>query len=84
MVSKLTDIHLGLLIGPAGIGTAIVSVDIGTGSVHVNLLFRGIVKEGQTKVPFQVRFEINRDGEKRILEETATLQEAGSVSSVTV
>ena len=38
------------------------------------------MKEGESRVPFRVRFEMDgQNGEKRVLEETATLQEAGRV-----
>ena len=48
-VITISTISPGFLEGEAGVGTVVVSVDIGTGSVHVNLLFRGIVKEGETR-----------------------------------
>ena len=54
-------------------------MDIGTGSIHVNLLFRGIVKEGESKVPFHIRFETSQNGEMRILEETTILETVGEV-----
>ena len=75
----LSEYISGFLEGLAGVGTAVLSVDIGTGSIHVNILFKGIVKEGELNVPFHVRFETTRDGETRILDETVVLETAGEV-----
>ncbi|XP_023344783.1 dorsal-ventral patterning protein Sog [Eurytemora carolleeae] len=72
-----SELFSGFLEGLAGVGTAVLSVDIGTGSIHVNILFKGIVKEGELNVPFHVRFETTRDGETRILDETVILETAG-------
>ena len=42
-----SELFSALLEGPAGAGTAVLSVSPATGSIHANILFRGIVKEGQ-------------------------------------
>jgi hypothetical protein len=73
---------LGLLEGPAGVGTAIVSVNIATGSIHANILFRGIVKEGENRVPFTVRFQTSQGQETRTVEESVLLDSPIAVSYV--
>jgi hypothetical protein len=72
---------VGLLEGGAGVGTAIVTVNIATGALHANILFRGITKEGDTRVPFTVKFQTSHGSETRTVEESLILESPVSVSS---
>ena len=69
----------GLFEGPMGAGTAIVSVSPGTGSIHANVLFKGIVKEGQKNVDFVIKFHTTHEGETRSVEESVILASVGPV-----
>ncbi len=71
---------VGLLEGGAGVGTAIVTVNIATGALHANILFRGITKEGDTRVPFTVKFQTSHGSETRTVEESLILESPVSVS----
>ncbi len=62
-------------------GTAIVSINMATGSLHANILFRGLLKEGDTRVPFTVRFRTRQGTETRIVEESVLLDSPAAVSS---
>ena len=62
-------------------GTVIVSVNIATGSIHANILFRGILKEGETRVPFTVRFQTTQGHETRSVEESVILDAPVAVSA---
>ena len=62
-------------------GTVIVSVNIATGSIHANILFRGILKEGETRVPFTVRFQTAQGHETRSVEESVILDAPVAVSA---
>jgi hypothetical protein len=72
---------VGLLEGGAGVGTAIVTANIATGALHANILFRGITKEGDTRVPFTVKFQTSHGSETRTVEESLILESPVSVSS---
>jgi hypothetical protein len=62
------------------VGTAIVTVNIATGALHANILFRGITKEGDTRVPFTVKFQTSHGSETRTVEESLILESPVSVS----
>eukprot|EP00092_Neocalanus_flemingeri_P058871 GFUD01070264.1.p1 GENE.GFUD01070264.1~~GFUD01070264.1.p1 ORF type:complete len:935 (-),score=111.94 GFUD01070264.1:1839-4643(-) len=72
-----SELFSGLLEGPSGAGTAIVSVSPGTGSIHVNILFKGIVKEGEQNIHFIIKFQMSHDGETRSVEEAVVLESVG-------
>ena len=69
----------GLFEGPMGAGTVIMSVSPGTGSIHANVLFKGIAKEGQENVDFVLKFHTTHQGETRTVEESVTLESVGPV-----
>ena len=56
-----SELFSGLFDDAVGAGTAIVSVSPGTGSIHTNILFKGISKEGLEKVKFIVKFHTTGD-----------------------
>ena len=73
-----SELFSGLFEGLNGAGTAIVSVSPGTGSIHANVLFKGIAKEGQENVKFKLKF--HTIGDNLINEESVVLDSASSVS----
>ena len=75
-----SEMFSGLLEGPSGAGTAIVSVSPATGSIHANILFKGIVKEGERSVPLIIKFQMTHGGETRTVEEAVVLDAVGPVS----
>ena len=64
--------------GDYGAGTAVVSVSPGTGSIHANVLFKGIAKEGMSNVKFIVKF--HTIGDSLNVEESVILDQVSSVS----
>ena len=62
-----------------GAGTVIMSVSPGTGSIHANVLFKGIAKEGQENVNFVLKFHTTHQGETRSVEESVILDSVGAV-----
>ena len=76
-----SELFSGLLEGRTGAGTAIVSVSPGTGSIHANILFKGIVKEGEKNIPFIIKFQMSSNGETRTVEEAVVLESVGPVCS---
>ena len=64
-----------------GAGTAIMSVSPGTGSIHANVLFKGIAKEGQENVDFVLKFHTTHQGETRSVEESVILESVGPVGA---
>jgi len=70
-----SELLSGFLIGPSGIGSAVVSLDIPTGSVHVNLLLQGLpTMPSQTRLPFVVGIHIpGENGQTHTIEEQLTL-----------
>merc|ERR1719244_2034475 len=80
-----SELFSGLLEGHTGAGTAIVSVSPGTGSIHANILFKGIVKEGEKNTPFVIKFQMSHGGETRTVEESVVLESAGpDLSSIEI
>jgi len=80
-----SELFSGLLEGHSGAGTAIVSVSPGTGSIHANILFKGIVKEGEKNIPFIIKFQMSHGGETRSVEEAVVLESAGpDLSSIEI
>ena len=75
-----TELFSGLFEGTLGAGTAIVSVSPGTGSIHANVLFKGIAKEGQKNVNLVIKFHTTHGGETRSVEESVVLDLVGPVS----
>lgn len=76
-----SELFSGLFEGLNGAGTAIVSVSPGTGSIHANVLFKGIAKEGQENVKFKLKF--HTIGDNLINEESVVLDSVSSeLSSV--
>ena len=75
-----SELFSGLFEGAMGAGTAIVSVSPGTGSIHANVLFKGIAKEGQQNVDFVLKFHTTHEGETRSVEESVVLESVGAVS----
>jgi len=71
-----SELFSGLFEGVNGAGTAIVSVSPGTGSIHTNVLFKGIAKEGQENVKFMLKFHTN--GDNLINEESVVLDSVSS------
>ena len=80
-----SELFSGLFEGHYGSGTAIVSVSPGTGSIHANILFKGIAKEGEEKVKFIVRFHTRGrgtdTGPELSVEESVVLDSVSSVSA---
>ena len=74
-----SEMFSGLFEGPLGAGTVIMSVSPGTGSIHANVLFKGIAKEGQENVDFVLRFHTTHLGETRSVEESVVLESVGPV-----
>lgn len=67
--------------GSSGAGTAIVSLDSQTGSVHVNLLLSGIFEaDGEKNVHIEVKFECSHEGETRSITEDLTIPKVNNVS----
>merc|ERR1719150_1729351 len=84
-----SELFSGLFEGHYGSGTAIVSVSPGTGSIHANILFKGIAKEGEENVKFIVRFHTRGrgtdTGPELSVEESVVLDSVSSeLSSVEV
>lgn len=80
-----SELFSGLFEGHYGSGTAIVSVSPGTGSIHANILFKGIAKEGEENVKFIVRFHTRGrgtdTGPELSVEESVVLDSVSSVSA---
>ena len=74
-----SEMFSGLFEGPMGAGTVIMSVSPGTGSIHANVLFKGIAKEGQENVNFVLKFHTTHQGETRSVEESVILDSVGAV-----
>ena len=74
-----SELFSGLFEGPQGAGTAIVSVSPGTGSIHANILFKGIAKADQKNVELVVKFHTTHHGETRSVEESVVLESVGPV-----
>ena len=72
-----SELFSGLFEGDLGAGTAIVSVSPGTGSIHANVLFKGIAKEGEENVKFIVKF--HTIGDLLNVEESVVLNSVASV-----
>jgi len=78
-----SELFSGLFEGHYGAGTAIVSVSPGTGSIHANILFKGIAKEGAKNTKFMVKF--HTADERLSVEESVILPSVSSgLSSVEV
>lgn len=75
-----SELFSGLFEGQHGAGTAIVSVSPATGSIHANVLFKGIAKEGEKNVHFVIKFHTTHGGETRSVEESVVLDQVGPVS----
>ena len=73
-----SELFSGLFEGEYGAGTAVVSVSPGTGSIHANVLFKGIAKEGMNNVKIIVRFHTIDDSLN--IEESVVLDQVKSVS----
>jgi len=65
-----SELFSGLLQGDYGAGTAIVSVSSGTGSIHVNLLFEGLIPQ-DVVAPISITVTFTTD--TQVLEETTNL-----------
>lgn len=77
-----SELFSGLFEGHYGAGTAIVSVSPGTGSIHANILFKGIAKEGAQNTKFIVKFHTADD--RLSVEESVILASVSSVSRESV
>ena len=73
-----SELFSGLFEGHYGAGTAIVSVSPSTGSIHANILFKGIAKEGAGDIKFIVKFHTVDD--RLGVEESVILESVSSVS----
>ena len=75
-----SELFSGLFDGEYGSGTVVLSVSPSTGSIHANVLFKGITKEGLENVKFIVKF--HTIGDFLNVEEMIVVEKVNPVSII--